>query len=61
MEQQNGIRMVFFTKEGVRHREGGQPAIEWFNGYKEWYYEGKNLEVSFNEEALRMIKIKAFW
>ena len=48
-------------KEGKLHREGGLPAIEWNGGDKEWYYEGEKLKVNCNEEALRLIKMKAFW
>ena len=28
---------------GRRHREGGLPAVEWSNGDKEWYLNGKDL------------------
>ena len=51
----------FWHKEDMPHREGGKPAIEYNNGSKEWYYEGEKLEVNSNEEALKMLKMKAFW
>ena len=30
----------YYNEEGEKHRLDG-PAVEWSNGYKEWYIEGK--------------------
>ena len=41
-------RTEWMDKEGRVHREDG-PAIEWANGNKEWYMNGKQLsEKEFN-------------
>ena len=47
---------------GKLHREDG-PAIEYANGTKEWYVDGKKIEVPNNDNDifLRMINLKAFW
>jgi len=47
-------------RDDLLHREDG-PDIEYSNGSKEWYYEGKKIECSSNDEFLRLIKLKAFW
>ena len=46
-------------KEDKRHIDG--PAIEYANGDKAWYYEGKRLKISSNEEFIRLINLKLFW
>ena len=33
-------RTCWYNKDGKRHREDG-PAVEWSNGYKEYYINGK--------------------
>ena len=45
--------------EDMWHREDG-PAIEWPNGDFYWFIDGKEIEVSSNEEFLRLVKLKAF-
>ena len=42
------------------HREDG-PAVELFYGYKEWWYHGKWVDCSSQEEFERLIKLKALW
>ena len=38
---------------GIRHRIDG-PAIEWVDGIKEWYIEGKQYtEQEFNDQKLK--------
>jgi len=35
--------------------------MEYFNGNKCWYYEGKKIKCSSTEKFLRIISLKAFW
>ena len=44
---------------GVLHREDG-PAIEWANGSKFWYYQGKQIRCKDNQEFLRIVRLMAF-
>ena len=37
--------MIIYYKDDVFHRDGGLPAIKWFNGSKEWWVEGKRHRV----------------
>jgi hypothetical protein len=45
---------------GNLHREDG-PAIEYANGTKYWYLDGKPVNVQTQEQFLRMMKMKVFW
>jgi len=47
-------------ENGELHREDG-PAIEDANGNKSWYYNGQKIHCQFNQEFLKLIKLKAFW
>jgi len=53
-------------KDGKRHRLDG-PAYYLKIAYKsleiikEWYFEGKKIECSSQEEFEKLIKLKAFW
>ncbi len=42
------------------HRLDG-PAVEYNNGTKFWYYHGKYIECSSQEEFEKFLKLKAFW
>jgi len=42
------------------HREDG-PAVELADGTQQWWIKGKQLNVSFQEEFIRHLKLKAFW
>ena len=42
------------------HREDG-PACEWSNGFKEWYYQDKQIHCKDNQEFLRIVKLKIFF
>jgi hypothetical protein len=53
-----GDKCWFFY--GKFHREDG-PAIEKSNGIKYWYYHGKLIKCSCQEEFERIIKLRAFW
>jgi hypothetical protein len=50
----------YYYVEGKLHRDDG-PAIYWHDGFSEWWINGKHLNVSSQEEFLRMMKLKAFW
>jgi hypothetical protein len=39
----------------------GSLAIEYIGGYKEWYYEGEEINCKSQEEFERIIKLKLFW
>ena len=41
------------------HREDG-PAVECVDGFKAWFYQGKQINCKDNQEFLRMIKLMAF-
>ena len=51
-----------FYKKGtnILHREDG-PAFVFVDGTKYWYLYIKQIQVSSNEEFLRLVKLKAFW
>jgi hypothetical protein len=42
-------------KNGKRHRLNG-PAIEWSNGDKSWYYEGRFITEKSQEDFERLIR-----
>jgi len=44
----------------ILHRTDG-PAIEWENGIKFWYLDGKRINCSSQDEFLRLIKLKILW
>lgn len=52
--------MTEHTKNNKYHRIDG-PAIEWYDGHSEWYYEGEYINCNSQEEFGRLIKMKAFW
>jgi hypothetical protein len=49
-----------WLQNGLWHRIDG-PAREWFNGYKEWWIEGEEINCNSQEEFERYIKLKLFW
>jgi len=49
----------FWFKGNHYHRENG-PAVEFSNGHKAWYLNGKFIATS-EEKFMRLIKLKAFW
>jgi hypothetical protein len=53
---------VFYYKYGTctLHREDG-PAIEYPNGDKYWYFNGKEVDCCCQEEFEQFMKLKAFW
>ena len=58
VEFPNGNKEYYL--EGKLHRTDG-PSIEYGKGYKRWFFYGEEIEVSSNEEFLRMLRLKAFW
>jgi hypothetical protein len=44
----------------IPHRLDG-PAIVWNDGGKDWYYLGKKIDCSSQEEFERFLKLKAYW
>ena len=47
--------------DGQLHRLDG-PAIENpFNGFKRWFYKGKQIDCEDQETFERLLKLKAFW
>jgi len=50
----------FWYKDLLRHREDG-PAVEYPGGYKEWWFNGEEINCSSQEEFLRIMKLKVFW
>ena len=57
LEYPNGTKVWY--KEDKLHRLDG-PAIEWLDG-KGWYYEGKFIKCSSQEEFIRLLNLKLFW
>lgn len=59
---------AFIWKEGTRcwsqnnefHRLDG-PAIEYTNGYKEWYCQDKYIHCSSQKDFERIIKLRLLW
>ena len=47
-----------YYKNGKLHRLNG-PALEFADGYKEWWINGKRIDCKDQEEFLRLIKMKA--
>ena len=58
IEYTDGAKYWFI--DGKIHREDG-PAVENVNGIKYWFLYGEEIQVSSQEEFLRLIKLKAFW
>jgi len=50
----------FWYLDDLLHREDG-PAVEYLNEYKEFWFKGKQIEVSSTEEYLRYLKLKIFF
>jgi len=48
------------TETGFLHRLDGA-AIEYKNGNKEWYYQGRQVYCNTQEEYEKLLKLKAFW
>lgn len=66
---ENGVKYTLTKFPGVVawgdlnnkiHRDCG-PAIEYSDGTKEWWYHGKKVECSTQEEFERYLKLKVFW
>lgn len=49
-----------YDEKGQFHREDG-PALEYFDGTKIWYFHGKWIDCSTQEEFLKIIKLRMFW
>ena len=45
---------------GYLHRMDG-PSIEYTNGDKAWYFNGKYIDCNSQEEFERLLRLKAFW
>jgi len=64
LEKPNNYRAWF--RNGKLHREDGH-AIEYYNVHGEWiavehwYYRGKRMDCSCQEEFERLIRLKVFW
>ena len=56
----NEFGTKYWYKESKFHRLDG-PAIEDSSGYKGYYYLGKYIECSSDEEYFKLLKLKAFW
>lgn len=54
------IMVLEWYQHSKLHRLDG-PAIEWNDGTKHWYYHGKYLNVSSQEEFEKFLKLKGFW
>lgn len=54
----DGIKEWWFN--GQRHRLDG-PAYETIYEYKTWYYHGKLIKCSSQQEFEKLIKLQAFW
>ena len=55
------IKWYMITKKGsLLHKEDG-PAVEYFNGVKEWWYENIQLKCNTQQEFETHIKLKSFW
>jgi hypothetical protein len=52
-------RIVYKNKKNELHREDG-PAIEYWNGGKSYWYNGKQINVSTDKEFKQYIKIRVF-
>ena len=52
-EDEEGTK--YWVLNGERHREDG-PAVEWVDGYKEWYLNGKALTEEEHKKATRKHK-----
>jgi len=50
---------TIYSKFGLLHRIDG-PAIEYCDGYKSWYLNGKRIPVSSQKGFERYMKLKAF-
>ena len=50
--------MRWYNNDGYLHREDG-PAIEFYNGDKEWWINGKQIYCKDNKEFQRIMKMKA--
>tara|TARA_R110000868_G_scaffold75946_3_gene218773 strand:+ start:2380 stop:2592 length:213 start_codon:yes stop_codon:yes gene_type:complete len=51
---------IFYYKDGVLHREDG-PAVEFANGNKVWYYQGKYINCATQKQFVKIINMRAFW
>lgn len=56
----NGWGDKFYYINGQPHRENG-PACEYASGSKVWFYKGKYLNVSSQEEFEKLLRLKPFW
>ncbi|CAB4196736.1 hypothetical protein UFOVP1290_256 [uncultured Caudovirales phage] len=49
-----------YTIHGVLHRLDG-PALEYASGTKSWFYNGKRIYCTTQEEFEKLLRLKAFW
>jgi hypothetical protein len=49
-----------YYKNNVLHRLDGAAYIG-YDGIKHWYYEGKHINCSSQEEFSRILKLKLYW
>jgi hypothetical protein len=54
------IGSKYWYLNGARHREDG-PAIDNFDGTKEWWINDEQISCITQEEFERFMKLKAFW
>jgi len=59
IEYSNGGARHWYV-HGKKHRLDG-PAMEFPSGRGEWYYQGKRIDCSSQEEFEKLLKLKAFW
>jgi hypothetical protein len=57
-----GTKCYFIKKEDglYLHREDG-PAVEFTSGINRWYYQGKQIPVSNQQDFESWLRNKAFW
>jgi len=50
----------FWILEGKFHREDG-PAVEFADGTKAWYYQGKYIHCQTQQQFEKIIRLRLFW
>lgn len=56
----SGHISYFKDETNILHREDG-PVVEYADGNKEWWYQGKFITDKSQEEFERLLKLKLFW
>jgi hypothetical protein len=52
---------IEYNKRFQRIYPNGQRLVEWCDGFKDWYFNGKYICSSTQEEFERIIKLKMLW